>query len=338
LINGRLLDRDVPGMNRYIREISQYLPQILFLTPKLKHNTIIEGILWEQFCLPFLIRRTDLLWSPINTGPLAVSNQVVTIHDLIYLEHPEWFSQAHYLLYRSLQPWLARRVRRVLTVSEFSRQRIVSVLGIPPEKVITIPLGVGEEFSLRSADEISRTQTKQSPYSTYLLTLSTIEPRKNLARLLQAWQQLQPKFPDVSLLIAGNYRNLPRNRLGKLPTNVRLLGYVDDENLPSIYRSALCFVFPSLYEGFGLPPLEAMACGTPVAASNATSIPEVVGEAGLLFDPYNVDEMAWAMERLIQDSALREKLRQKGLERARQFTWEKTAQGVWDVLSQALET
>ena len=338
-VNGRSIRSQVIGVSRYTLEISNRLQdRVQILTPPENYN-LFQGLLWEQLELPRHLKPGDLLWSPANTGPLLVSNQVVTFLDVIYLEHPEWFSLTHNLWYRFLQPLLARRAIKIITISQYSHKRILDILKIPESKVIVIPGGKGREFTPATLDEINQVKAKHFLNASYLLTVSTIEPRKNLSRLFQAWRLMDFKYPGINLVVAGSWRRHVQNTglLKELPDGVHLIGYVEDTDLPALYSGALAFVYPSVYEGFGLPPLEAMACGTPVITSKATSIPEVVGDAGLLFDPYNVEEIAQTMDRIIRDENLRQELRLKGLERAEQFSWDNTAQQVWNVLQQAAD-
>jgi glycosyltransferase involved in cell wall biosynthesis len=283
-----------------------------------------------------------LLFSPANTGPLSVAKQVVTIHDLSVIDRPEGFNPSFRAFYQFLLPRLARRVRAVITDSAFTRERLIEWAKIPPSRVHAIPLGVDRRFSQQQLDSIEKLRnTLEIPSPYYILSLGSIEPRKNLPRLFAAWERIQQALPDdVWLVVAGGKgKSSVFKDVGiQIPPRVHLTGRVSDEFLPTLYSGALAFVYPSLYEGFGLPPLEAMACGTPVLTSNVTSLPEVVGDAGLLVDPYNVEAMAHGIRRLVEDSALREELRKKGLERAKQFTWERTAELTWAVLEEAMES
>jgi glycosyltransferase involved in cell wall biosynthesis len=342
VVNTRVLTAPLTGVQRYTLELlGRFGDKVQAVAPK-KDLSGIHGHLWEQLMLPYY-SKGKLLFSPANTGPLSVARQVVTVHDVAFIDRPEGFNPKFRALYRFLVPRLAQRVRAVITASTFTRERLIEWAKIPPSHVHVIPLGVDRHFSQQQLDSIEKLRSTlgiPSPY--YILSLGSIEPRKNLPRLLAAWERIQRELPqEVWLVVAGGKgKSSVFNdvEIQRLPPRVHLTGRVADEFLPALYSGALAFVYPSLYEGFGLPPLEAMACGTPVLTSNVTSLPEVVGDAGLLVDPYNVEAIAHGIRRLVEDSALREELRKKGLERAKQFTWERTAELTWAVLEEAMKS
>ncbi|WP_237700405.1 glycosyltransferase family 4 protein [Acidithiobacillus ferrivorans] len=298
--------------------------------------------LWEQTVLP-LRTRGQLLWSPSNTGPLAVSRQVVTIHDVVPIDHPEWLNPHFAAWCRFLTPKLARRVARVITDSEFTKSRLLDTTGVAEDKVIVVPLGVDARFCPQTIEDVeSAIQKLELPTSRYVLSLGSLEPRKNLGRLLCAWEVIYRGLPeDVWLVVSGAkgnslvFQDVPE--LESLPSRVFLTGHVPDEHLPSLYAGAMAFAYLSVYEGFGLPPLEAMASGTPTLVGNRASLPEVVGDAALMVDPYDIEAIAEGLRSLIEDDALRALLRQKGLERAAQFSWDRTAEQTWRVLQDAAE-
>lgn len=343
LVNARSLSSPVTGVQRYLQELLARLPadQMEVVSPQFARHGF-AGHLWEQSVLPIKVG-PRLLWSPTNTGPLAVKRQVVTIHDVSVLEHPEWFSRVFSTWYRFLLPRLAQKANKIFTVSEFSRSRIVQLCQVDAHKVVVIHNAADARFVPRPSEEVSKVcQRLQIPSRRYVLALGSLEPRKNLPRLLRAWKDIQPQLPrDLWLVLAG-----PKGQslvfgnvfLENLPPNVFLPGYVAEECLPALYSGAVAFVFPSLYEGFGLPPLEAMACSTPVIASNTTSLPEVVGDAALTVEPLVVGEIAEAIQRLVTDEDLRSSLAKKGLERASLFSWEQAAALTWDVLKEAAES
>lgn len=299
----------------------------------------MRGHLWEQMLLPG-ITRGHLLWSPANTGPLAIGRQVLTVHDLASIDHPEWFDTRFAAWYRSITPLLARRVSRLITVSEFSKSRLLELTGIPESRIAVIPNGVDHRFHPRPDDEISRMRRKTGIMSkAYLLSLSSLEPRKNLPNLLKAWHLSATRLPsDVWLVIAGakGRENIfaPTN-IDKIPPRVLFAGFVGDEDLPALYSGAVALVYPSIYEGFGLPALEAMAAGTVPIVADSSALPEVVGEAGLLVNPLRVEEIAEAIIRIVQDSELRGILSSRGIQRGRDFTWERAAESTWRVLTEA---
>jgi glycosyltransferase involved in cell wall biosynthesis len=300
----------------------------------------IGGHLWEQFTLPGLCRGR-LLWSPGNTGPLSVSHQVVTIHDASTLDHPEWFSKKFALWYRFLLPRLARRARKVITVSEFSRRRIVETCGVAPDRVISIPNGIDPRFSPASPETVKSFRAKHRLDRPYFLYLGSLEPRKNVGALLQAWSRLGLK--ESELVLGGAAGKVFRDRgFAELPPNTRLWGRVADEDLIPLLSGATGFVFPSLYEGFGFPALEAMACGCPALVSSATCLPEICGPAfdspagtgaALYFDPLDPEALAAAIRHLLDlDSASRDTLARHGRARAAQFTWDRAAAATWRTL------
>jgi glycosyltransferase involved in cell wall biosynthesis len=258
----------------------------------------------------------------------------VTIHDLSVLDHPEWFSARFAAWYRFLLPRLARRVLHILTDSAHSKSRIVELLSVPQDKVSVVPLGVGPMF--RPSQELGVRFGGLPP--DYVVVVGSLEPRKNLARVFEAWQQIRAAHPDVELLVLGGGGSVFRGRgFAEVPEGIRLAGYVPDEDLPRLYGGAIGLVYASLYEGFGLPVLEAMACGTPVVCSSTTSLPEVAGDAALLVDPCDVADIAQGMDRLLRDKALRAKLRSEGLARARQYNWDLTAERTWEILVRQAE-
>jgi glycosyltransferase involved in cell wall biosynthesis len=342
-INTRILYYPITGVQRYLLELLQRMPAEGMQRIAPQHPLSgARAHIWEQTVLP-LRTRGHLLWSPSNTGPLAVRRQVVTIHDVVPLDHPEWLNSRFAAWYRFLTPKLARRVARVITVSEFTKSRLLETTGIADEKVVVVPLGVDARFGPQSSVDVeSAIQQLGLPTSRYVLSLGSLEPRKNLGRLLRAWEVIYRRLPeDVWLVVSGAkgkslvFQDVPE--LKALPPRVFLTGHVPDELLPALYAGAMAFAYLSVYEGFGLPPLEAMASGTPTLVGNRASLPEVVGDAAVQVDPFDIEAIADGLHRLIEDSSLRAVLREKGLERSGQFNWDKTAEQTWRVLTEAAE-
>ena len=327
LINTRVLLNPLTGVQRYTTEHFSRMGDLVHpVQPPLRMTSVLnQG--WEQFVLP-LHARGRILWSPANTGPLAVENQVLTLHDLAPLDHPEWYHGpfARYLGW--LLPRLARRVRHIITVSAFSRDRIVALTGVSSEKISVIHSAAAAGFTPRPEQEIHEACAEQGlAPGGYFLYVGSIEPRKNLARLLRAWASCRPRLPgDLVLAVVGERANPRAFKSVALPgeaEGVRWLGRVPDPQLPALMSGAMAFVYVSLYEGFGAPPVEAMAAGTPVLTSAAASLPEVVGEAALTVDPTDDDAIAEGLVRLAGDAELRARLREMGLARAAEFSWDR---------------
>ena len=330
IINGRFLERKITGVERYGREIVRCLPGPVKMLRPPAGMKAWRGHLWEQVVLPSLVRDM-LLWSPANTGPALARNQIVTIHDTNAIEHPEWYRTGAAAWYRILLPILARQARRVLTVSQFSRQRLIAAFKLAPEKVIVIYPGVDRrQFHPVSLFEQAEYRQRSGLNRPYLLFVGSPGRGKNLGRLAQAWRQVSPGFPDVDLVIAGRSGGISKKEdLAAIAGRLKLLGSPAESDLAALYSGALALVFPSPSEGFGLPALEAMACGLPVVAANSGALPEVVRDAGMLVDPFDVACLAESMCRVVCDSRLRKELRQRGLERSEQFSWERAAQLIY---------
>jgi len=340
VVNGRFLSRRITGVERYGREILRLFSGKYRLEKT--HANGVAGHLWEQFILPANVwsptasrgtqaRATtphgeSILWSPANSGPLLVRNQALTIHDLSPLEHPEWFTRGYSIWYRSFLPILAKRVRLIFTPTEYVKRNVMTRLGV--KQVIVTPNGVDS-----SVFHPGVTPARLELPEKYILFVGSLQPRKNLAGLMQAWGKLKQEFKDMWLIVAGGTGSVFHEV--KLSSNerVRFLGTVDEDNLPGLYANADLFVLPSLDEGFGLPALEAMACGTPVVASNGGALPEVVGNAGLIFDLSQPDTLTDALRVCLRDEALRASLVEKGLARAKKYSWQTTADLIWNTLN-----
>jgi glycosyltransferase involved in cell wall biosynthesis len=347
-LNGRFLNQELTGVQRYAHELLALLgPDLRVVRPGAPLSPV-RGHLWEQFVLPRLCRG-ELLWSPGNTGPLAYGNQAVTIHDASTLDHPEWFSGKFVRWYRFLLPRLARRVRKVITVSEFSKRELVRLCSVPEDKVVAILNGISSRFQPAPEEEKAEFRQRHQLDRPYCLYLGTLEPRKNVSALLEAWKRVAPK--DCELILAGAASHHFRERgFSELPPGARLWGRVADGELPTLLSAARWFVFPALYEGFGFPPLEAMACGTPVLCSNATSLPEVCGPAFdpaerssagavLYFDPKDVSDLAAQLVRAMElGTDTVQRLSVNARARAGQFTWERCASQTAAVLKELSES
>lgn len=338
-INARFLTQQITGVQRYAIEISTQLntvhTDITFVTPKkiihkdlakklnISINGRLSGHLWEQIELPKYLKKHNnpLLINLANTAPLFYKNQIVTIHDLAFLRNPKWFSSKFYLYYKLLIPKIAENSLKIITVSNFSRKEIVNLLNIPEEKVGVIYNAVSQDFIELSRDNF------ENKYGEYILSVASLDPRKNFKNLVLSFNKLNLK--GTKLVIVGSenkvFADQKLKSLIQENPNIILTGYVTDEELIGLYRNATFFIFPSLYEGFGLPPLEAMACGCPVVVSNAASLPEVCGDAAYYVNPYNVESIAEGMYKVLTDETLRQSLIQKGIERAKLFSWEKSA-------------
>ena len=336
-VNGRFLARPVTGVERYAHEVMLRLGPRLRIVRAPPWATGVSGHLWEQLVLPRRVRGDSLLWSPANSGPVAVKNQVVTIHDVSPIDHPEWFRTAFAGLFQTLVPRLVRRARRVITSSRFSRDRILEICSLDPDRVVVIYPGVDRgRFHPPLPREIQEVRLRYGLPEPYLLAVGSRSLRKNLGVLVSAWKILRPRCPHLGLVIVGSATHTARGAdFGTPHPGIRLLGRVPDSDLPALYGAAGAFVYPSLYEGFGLPVLEAMACGTAVLASNRGGVPEAVGDAGMLFDPESPEELARGIEELLEDPTRRRDGVARGLRRARELSWERTAQGVLETLTEA---
>ncbi len=301
-------------------------------------------ILWEQALQPLLLLHAgiDLLHCPVNVSPLAVPvPTVLTIHDLSFLRYPRTFTRAKRRYLTAFTAHSARRARLVLTDSEHTRLDVIRLLGVAPARARTAYPGVTEAYHPRTAKEIEAFRRRQGVPERYFLHVGTLQPRKNLERLIDAFAQFKraTSLPHALMLVGGRgwlYDGLiERARQADVEGSVHFVGYAAPEELPLWYAAAETTVVPSLYEGFGFPVLEAMACGAPVLSSRASSLPEVAGDAADLFDPFDVAAMAAAMQRLAGDPDRRQALQARGLARAALFTWEHSARAVLAAYAEA---
>ncbi|MCC7243824.1 MAG: glycosyltransferase family 4 protein [Acidobacteria bacterium] len=301
----------------------------------------------EQLRIPLRLLRehVDLVHEPHYVLPPATRcRSVVTIHDCIHLMFPQYLPNRLGYVYARASMWTAtRQAARVLTVSEASKRDILRYFDIPAAKVQVIPNAIDERF-LTPPDEgtTDRVRQRYQLDHPFVLYVGNIKPHKNLERLIDAFGRARGDGPaGLKLVVVGDevskYPSLRQMvHRHKLDKHVRFLGFQPQETLASFYRLASVFVFPSLYEGFGLPPLEAMACGTPVITSNVSSLPEVAGDAALLVDPYDTDAIADGIRRVLDDDTLRQELVALGLARARQFSWADSVARIREVYREVL--
>lgn len=343
-INGRFLTQKVTGVQRYARQITTHLikagidleilvprrstldlPEVF--KPYVKRVGFMKGHAWEQFELPLKRDKTRVLLNFCNTAPVLDSNKYVIIHDLAFFENPKWFAFNFSAFYRFLIPKIARTSKKVGTVSQFSKDEITKFLNLSKSKVFITPNG----FSHINPENFKRNGQVSKPEEVTLLTVGSIDPRKNQQVLIDAMQLLPEEF---KLYIVGD-----RNKNFNLPNfssqNKRVIftGYLSDEKLKSLYRKADLFVYPSVYEGFGVPVLEAMSYGLPVIASRRASIPEVIGSAAYLVDEVK-DPKSWAEAIMAKhlDKDWQKSTRLKGYSRLDNFNWPNSAKILIDEL------
>jgi glycosyltransferase involved in cell wall biosynthesis len=322
--NTRILNAPRTGVGRYTTELLKRMPAMRTVRPPALLKTFV-GHAWEQVVLPFHARG-NLLWSPAGTGPIGVRNQVITVHDIAPLEYPEGYSPAFRQWYEFLWRRALPRVRAIITVSEFNKRRLIERLGLAPDAIHVTHLGVDHSyFYPRGADEIDAVRRKHGLPEKFVLFVGSLSARKNIRRLIEAWRETRD--PDACLVLAGGFGSigLAGGELPDLPPRTKVIGRVDDDDLPALFTAATLFAYPSVYEGFGLPPLEAMACGTPCLVSNVTSIPEVAGAAARQVDPEDVPGLARALDELLGDASLLARMREAGLNHVKRFTWDATA-------------
>ena len=333
-INARFLTQKITGVQRFAIEISKELikmdERVKFLSPlEVIHKDIASelGVIpigpstshfWEQVSLPRYLKRigSPLLVNLCNTAPLYYSNKVITIHDIAYKLFPDNFSLLFRTYYNFLIPRILQSSRKIITVSHFSKQEILKHYKVEENKVDVIYNAVSNKFI----------PSKKENYEKYILGVSSLSKHKNFDMLIKAFNKIKDK--NLKLYIVGEENRNLNNILTKgheLNSNLIFKGRVNDQELVELYSNAICFVFPSLYEGFGIPPLEAMACGCPIAVSNVTSLPEICKDAALYFNPLDMEEIAEKMLKVVQSNDIKKTLIHKGFNQVKNYSWEKSA-------------
>jgi glycosyltransferase involved in cell wall biosynthesis len=352
-INGRFFGRRLTGVDRFAIEVIRAIDKLLeskdvdvvvrILVPpgttvaaefkciEVQEVGLGRGQFWEQFSLPRVLGKTDVLLSLCNTAPIFVRKQIVVIHDAATAKIPSAFSWKFRAWYKVLMPLLGAVASKIITVSKFSQREICSAYRIPTQKVSVVLEGA--EHILRVASDngvIDRFGLRDRPY---VLAVSSMAHHKNFRLVLASLPYL--KNCNFDIVIAGGANPKVFGGIGGADLGgVKWVGYVSDEELRALYSNALCFVFPSLYEGFGIPPLEAMTCGCPVIASHAGSIPEVCGGAALYFDPLDAEGFARLLRKVCEDADLRASLIEMGEAHAKSFSWESAARRILRVCSE----
>ncbi len=273
----------------------------------------------------------DLLFVPSHVIPPVHPRSVVTIHDLGYLTEPESHQPIHRKQLEWTTRWNAKAATGLIAVSETTKSDLVEFLAISPNRIRVVYHGVGKEFAPATEPEIEAVRERHGIGTMSILAVGTLQPRKNLMRLIQAFERLAPRYPDIKLVLCGapgwhSDQILHRASASPFHDRIRHLGYIPDSDLPSLYSSAAALAFPSLYEGFGLPALEAMACGTPVVAANRSSLPEICGDAAILVDPLDPESIANGIELVLTDDEVRQGLTDRGFVRAAKFRWQECAE------------
>ena len=344
VVNARFLTQGVTGVQRFAMEICLRLKHLLkdveFVTP----NDVIQkdafrelnakivgshhGHLWEQLDLPKYLksRGKPLLVNLANTAPLFYKNKIVTVHDVAYKVFPQTYPKSFLLYYNLMIPRLLNGSRHVVTVSQFSKEEICRYYHIDNNKVSVVYNAVSEHFKpLRSTGDTA-----------YFLAVSSMNYRKNFIYILDAFCKYQEMGGKESLYIIGDLKNASFKEIDlcKYSSNpkIKFLGRVSDEELIKFYSNAVAFVYPSLYEGFGIPPLEAQACGCPAICAQASCLPEVFGDSVLYCNPYDSDSLVCAFKKIVSDKDLRKSLCEKGNINTGKYSWEKSAKKLRDII------
>jgi glycosyltransferase involved in cell wall biosynthesis len=348
VVNALFLTQKITGLQRYAIEISKELKkffkdEIKFVAPaNIIHHELAEyldvevignftGFLWEQIDLKSYLSRNNnpILLNMRNTAPLFHRKNIVILHDLIFMKNKKWFSKKFSYIYRFFAPILLKKALKIITVSDFSKQDIIKTFNINPNKIEVVYNAVSREFQEYADEDF------ENKYGDYILAVASfLSPRKNLCSIIKAFNSLQVQ--DLKLVVVGAELKhfSDQNMLNevKLSENIILAGHVEDKTLVNFYRKAKLMVFPSLYEGFGIPPIEAMSCGCPVIASNITSLPEVCADAAFYVDPYNIDDIADGMDKVLNNNDSRNELIQKGYQRQAEFSWENSAHKLIEII------
>lgn len=310
-------------------------PNVRIVASNIREGENFRNHIWEQFELPRLARKykVDVLHSPANMAPLLYRGKsIIHIHDLCFVVNPQWYSFLFHRVYNFIIPRLAKKATRIITNSNNSRNDLLQFCDVDSEKVRLIYWAVDQIFH----DQQLPAETEVPDPHNYILYVGSLEPRKNIGTLIRAYEKLRDENPDLSpklVLIGGESPLFADTKLQvkQYQDDIVFKGFVSDQMLKDYYRNALVVAYPSLYEGFGLPPLEAMASGTPVVTSNTSSLPEVVGDAALMVSPYDADQLAETLNQIIRNQALRQKLKAKGLEQVKNFNWYRVARNVLGV-------
>jgi len=335
-INARAAVRaEIGGVERVTRELVARLPalapgryRVVAPPQRLAHRA---GHAWEQLALPVAARDAELVFSPANTAPIAGRRNAVLVHDLAPVVEPRWYGQAYGAWHGAMLRATARRARLAIVPSEFVRGQLTELLGMPPERIVAVPMGVAPTFAaaLDPAPLRRRLDLDRRPY---VLAVGTANPRKNLGLLDAIAPALAAAGLDTAIAGGGRgYMRASNPRGG--PATARRLGYVTETDLPALYAGAAAFALPSLYEGFGLPCLEAMAAGTPVVTTRHGALPETCADAALYAHPDDPSAFAAACIEAATDPATRDRLTAAGRARVAAFTWDRTAKRVNDVLA-----
>ncbi|BEL93733.1 glycosyl transferase family 1 [Serratia marcescens] len=345
-VNARFLTQEMTGVQRFAEEISLSLRSIrddvVFVSPpgilredvakKLGVEIIGHraGHAWEQVDLPRYLKKkgSPLLINLCSTAPIFYTNKVVTHHDVIYKRYPQSYSKSFRVFYNTLVPLMLKSSKKLITVSEFSKKEISEAFNYNANNIVVVSNAVNSSFT-PSRDHGSKER--------YLLLVSSKNYHKNFHGAIAAFSQLAG-YGNLSLKIIGaaNGSFSEMNLTNEHVDNIEFMGRVDDAALIKLYQGALGFVFPSYYEGFGIPPLEAQACGCPVISSNKASMPEVLLDSALYFDPYNIDDIALHMKELIDDENLRSELREKGYLNVKRFSWYSSASKVNEIINELI--
>lgn len=371
--NTMLLNNNLSGIGKYIENVllnidDDSLSVVLFGHDDYNYNILnkkfivdvnyssniigknkLIRVLWEQFILPFKTKKykSDILHCPAHVIPIFnFTKTIVTVHDLAFKLFPSTYKYLNRVYLNWFVPLSVKKANVIIAVSKNTKNDIIKEYNIKPEKIKVVYNGVDEKFRRVKNDQmLNKIRVKYNLPNKFILYLGTLEPRKNINRLILAYKKYlinKANNDAVKLVIAGGKGWLYNSIFAlvkeeKLDSHVIFTGYIDDSDIVYLYNLASIFIYPSLYEGFGLPPLEAMACGTPVITSNVSSLPEVVGDAAIKIDPYNIDELTDAITNVLSNSNLQRELIEKGIKRAKQFSWKNTAEETLKVYREVLE-
>ncbi|WP_158749474.1 glycosyltransferase family 1 protein [Acidobacterium sp. S8] len=327
LVNSRVLTLKSNGQKRVVEELIRRLPSLTPIAPPIKRASGLQGHIWEQLYLPLRAGKNPL-WSPSTSGPIMHRNHVVTMHDLAFIDIPHYFSKSFARWYASMTSALARSVRHIVTVSNFTKKRVIERFGVDSDKVTAILLGVTPAFRTRSHEEITEALSLYGiGDQPYIVGFLGTDPRKNTIKLTEAWSQSSLAKEGARLVLFGRAANQSVFATGKLPENMNgiiIVGAIDDSSLAALYAGAQGFVFPSYYEGFGLPVVEAASCGCRIVTSNLSSLPEVSPSDAILLNPSDTHAIKDAIRHLFATPDTHQ-ARISRIEEMKKFSWDRAA-------------